>query len=314
MTLEAEAYQRADRLAQTQINGLRVTLDLFGKVRTQRNRMPRFSFGASGLFGGSRRAGNWFRAAALRHSSSLCITMQHPSWLTPISAGIYTRSMSFRWAAFSASAMLAVGLLGASNKTVEPGRAENETVNIEATAHIDAAEFPQLVGAEIGAYFTVVQVTVTPRKGKIKIDRDDFLLRTYHDGERTNPLAVSEIAGKADMVVHEEHVGPSEATGRTGPVLDCRSDYGRRGAGAAHPKVLTATVAKDDGDGDSKTSKGKKTKDSPLAIALKKSMLPDGETDHPVSGVLIFNLEKQKLKDLELDYNTPEGMLRVRFK
>ena len=224
----------------------------------------------------------------------------------------YTRNMRVTLA-IAASAVLTCGLLCASNKTGDPGRAENESVNIAATAHTDPAEFPQLVGAEIGSYFTVVQLTVTPRKGKLKIDRDDFLLRTYRDGERSNPLAVSEIAGKADMVVHEEHVGPSEATGRTGPVWIAGPVMGG-GAGAAHPKVLSASVAKDDADGDSKTSKGKKTKDSPLTTALKKSMLPDGETDHPVTGVLIFNLEKQKLKDLELDYNTPEGMLKVRFK
>jgi len=219
--------------------------------------------------------------------------------------------MGMRWV--GASTLFASALLFASNKTVEPGRAENDAVNLEATAHTDPAEFPQLVGAEIGSYFTVVQVTVTPRKGKLKIDRDDFLLRTYRDGERSNPLAVSEIAGKADIIVHQEHVGPSEATGSTGPVWMAGPMMGG-GAGAAHPNVMTATVAKDDSDGDSKTSKGKKTKESPLAIALKKSMLPDGETDHPVSGVLIFNLEKQKLKDLELDYNTPDGMLKVRFK
>ncbi len=220
--------------------------------------------------------------------------------------------MRVRWAA----ATLSCGLLFASDKIVDPGRAENESVNIAATAHTDPAEFPQLVGADIGTYFTVVQVTLTPRKGKVKVDRDDFLLRSYHDGERTKPLAVSEIAGKPDMTLHEEHVGPSEATGKTGPMWQAGPIMGG-GAGSAHPKVMTATVNKDDDSSksdESPTSKGKRIKDSPLTITLKKSMLPNGETDHPVSGVLIFNLEKQKLKDLELDYTTPEGLLKVRFK
>jgi hypothetical protein len=47
---------------------------------------------------------------------------------------------------------------------------------------------------------------------------------------------------------------------------------------------------------------------------LKEKILPEKETDAPVSGLLYFPMEKQKLKDLELIYKTPEGKLTLRFK
>jgi hypothetical protein len=57
-----------------------------------------------------------------------------------------------------------------------------------------------------------------------------------------------------------------------------------------------------------------KGKNDPVLALLKQKVLPDKETDGPLSGLLIFDLEKQKLKDLELVYTTPQGPLRLRFK
>ena len=47
---------------------------------------------------------------------------------------------------------------------------------------------------------------------------------------------------------------------------------------------------------------------------LKEKILQEKETETAVSGLLYFPMEKQKLKDLELIYTTPEGRLLLRFK
>ena len=50
-----------------------------------------------------------------------------------------------------------------------------------------------------------------------------------------------------------------------------------------------------------------------MLAVLKEKILPEKETDVPVSGLLYFPMEKQKMKDLELIYTTPEGKLLLRF-
>jgi hypothetical protein len=59
---------------------------------------------------------------------------------------------------------------------------------------------------------------------------------------------------------------------------------------------------------------GAKDKVDPILDVLKEKILPEKETDAPVSGLLYFPMEKQKLKDLELIYKTPDGKLTLRFK
>ena len=58
---------------------------------------------------------------------------------------------------------------------------------------------------------------------------------------------------------------------------------------------------------------GSKDKADPMLAVLKEKILPEKETDAPVSGLLYFPMEKQKMKDLELIYTTPEGKLLLRF-
>ena len=60
----------------------------------------------------------------------------------------------------------------------------------------------------------------------------------------------------------------------------------------------------------SNTSKG----DNPLLDTLKEKILPQRETNDPVTGLLYFFFEgKHKLKDLELMYKSPAGRLVLDF-
>ena len=43
-------------------------------------------------------------------------------------------------------------------------------------------------------------------------------------------------------------------------------------------------------------------------------MLPRKKTEQPVSGLLYFPMEKQKMKDLELRYGGTENRITLRFK
>jgi hypothetical protein len=187
-----------------------------------------------------------------------------------------------------------------------PGVAENRVVSITATPYMERAEVTQAAGADLGQYVTAVQITVQPKAGKMRIDRDDFTLLTFKNGEHTTPLAPSELGSRADITVKGLQVGPD------GPLADHHTPLWSVGGvnttqtgNKATP--TPTTVANDNKDGSYK-------KKDPLVELLKQKVLPEKETDQPVSGLLLFNLEKQKLKDIELIYKTSDGPLKVRFK
>ena len=46
---------------------------------------------------------------------------------------------------------------------------------------------------------------------------------------------------------------------------------------------------------------------------LKDKVLPEKKIEEPVTGLLYFPLEGQKLKDLELVYGAKENRIRLRF-
>jgi hypothetical protein len=202
------------------------------------------------------------------------------------------------------------------DKTLNPGRAENAAVAVTATAYTERSEIKGVIGSDIGPYYTVLQVTVTPKAAKYKVDPDDFMLRTDKDGERTHPLAPNQVVGKADLILHEVRT-PTVGVGNNGPVwggmpgtgtqpMQLPGNGGSAGNGAGGSTVV-GTVNQD-------KDKDTKGKHDPVLDLLKQKVLPDKETDGPMTGLLIFNLEKQKLKDLELVYTTPQGPLRLRFK
>ena len=58
----------------------------------------------------------------------------------------------------------------------------------------------------------------------------------------------------------------------------------------------------------------KDEKPNPLQKTLEEKILPEGKTSQPVSGLLFFPMEKQKLKNLELTYGGTENRISMRFK
>src|SRR5437867_1992269 len=105
-------------------------------------------------------------------------------------------------ARFFALFLLLALLLPAAKKTVGTARGENADLILTVTLYIDAAGVKETIGDDLGGHYIVAQVKVEPKYGKdIAIDRDDFQLRTDKDGEKTKPLAPSQIAGRGALVL-----------------------------------------------------------------------------------------------------------------
>ena len=90
--------------------------------------------------------------------------------------------------------------------------------------------------------------------------------------------------------------------GSTGPPRRIGGD-GVGAGGAPDPSAAKA-----------KMESGAHDKDNPILILLKKKELPEAKTDQPVSGLLYFPMEKQKVKDLELRYDMSDDKIVMRFK
>lgn len=200
-----------------------------------------------------------------------------------------------------------------SNKPPE-ARGENESVVITATVYAKPEAVKEVLGSDLGGHYIVVAVDVAPRFGKeVAINRDDFILKTDKDGERCGPFAPSQIAGRGAMVIRQ--TGGAGGTGmhdNDGPI------WGGGYPGSPGPPRRLG------GDGvgsagapagaEAKTRTGSHEKEDPMLGVLKQKELPETKTDKPVSGLLYFPMEKQKVKDLELRYAASGDKITMRFR
>lgn len=195
--------------------------------------------------------------------------------------------------------------LPAAKKTVGTGHGENEDLILNVTLYIDAAGVKELVGDELGGHYIVAEVKVEPKYGKeITIDRDDFQLRTAKDGERTKPLAPSQITGRGLVLTRTGGPGGLGEERPRGWSIGGGIGMGGAGAGsgaATDPGKVKATMETGE-------------KENPLKKVLEAKILPEKKTDQPTSGLIYFPMENQKLKDLELTYGGRENLIRMKFK
>jgi len=207
-------------------------------------------------------------------------------------------------ARFFALFLLSALLLPAAKKTVGTARGENEDLILTVTLYIDAAGVKETIGDDLCGHYIVAQVKVEPKYGKdIAIDRDDFQLRTDKDGEKTKPLAPSQIAGRGLVLTRTGGPGGLGEERPRGWSIGggMGSGIGGVGTGTGDPGNVKATM--ENGN-----------KDNPLKKVLDAKVLPENKTDQPASGLLYFPMEQQKLKDLELTYGGRENRISLRFK
>lgn len=182
------------------------------------------------------------------------------------------------------------------------GDAADALVAISATVYADPDSVRQAVTDDLGNHYIVVRIKISPRAGKLPIQLDNFLLKTDKDGERSHPYVPTQIAGQGVLVVSQVATG-----GGGGHSQAADPTYGGlppSGGGFGNAATTLGAQGKMRQD----------EKENPLVKILAERMLPEKETAEPVSGLLYFPMEKQKVKDLELTVTTPTGKLTVRFR
>jgi hypothetical protein len=234
-------------------------------------------------------------------------------------SGRYNQVMSRRRFAAFVSALVSAALLlpAAPRKTSATAKGENEDLILTVTLYLDPADIKQLLGSDLEGHYFVADVKVEPKYGKeIDLDRDDFVLRTDKNGERTTPYVGSQVAGKNVIVVSKTTARGDGGGGDTqpnyggmpGPPMGGPLGYpsdgtmiGTGGGAATEVNKATVKTASDEAD-------------NPLEKKLDEKILPQKKTAAPVAGLLYFPMEKQKMKDLELRYGGKENRISLRFK
>ncbi len=204
----------------------------------------------------------------------------------------------FKSQALSLCLLLVAGAASARDKRLPAGDAANDLVAVNATV-IDANELKQIFGSDFDNNFAVVEVTLTPKGGKpLDVHLEDFLLRSSQTGNHSGPFMAGQIAGQGTLVVHQAEQ-PHSKGGFGGGFGGIMMGGGSMGPGQAP-----------EGKAEIKNSE---TRD-PMLDVLKRKILAEKSTTEPVTGLLFFPLDKEKPKNLELDYSTSAGKLKVRFK
>jgi hypothetical protein len=205
--------------------------------------------------------------------------------------------------------------LARSHESGKPAetRGENESVVITATLYAKPDAVKELLGSDLGGHYIVVAVEVAPRFGKqVAVNRDGFILKTDKDGERSGPFAPSQIAGRGAMVIRQTGgAGASGMHDNDGPIV------GGYPGSMGPPRRLGGDGMGDAGapaGAEAKTRTGSSEKEDPMLGVLKQKELPETKTDKPVSGLLYFPMEKQKVKDLELRYDVSGDKITMRFR
>ena len=203
-------------------------------------------------------------------------------------------------------------LLSASAKpTPTPvARAANKSVAISATLYDGKDAVREQLGAELGATFIVVKVELTPQGPKpLLIDRDDFLLRSYNNGQKCQPFAPSQIAGRASLTVVPVGGGDTRAE-RPGPTFGIPG----LGRGPGNSPAVGNSTSGPTGIETRTNDDAANKKEDPMLAVLEAKVLPEKPISGPVSGLLYFSLDgKHKPKDLALQYKTPAGLLTLTF-
>jgi len=196
-------------------------------------------------------------------------------------------------------ALIGMICLGGERKQL-PGQAGNDDVDLEGTVILGHDEITEAIGSDIGEGYVVVRMKVIPKGANpLRVGPDDFTMISRKDGQRSQALAPSEIAGKGAMVV------------KHGTADGGKSSWGVGGMGAglgSSPGTVQRDVIKG-------TQIDDNAKESPALKPLAEKILPDKETKTPIEGLLYFSISTTKLKpkDVGLIYNGAAGKLVMEF-
>ncbi|MCW5966851.1 MAG: hypothetical protein KIT83_22620 [Bryobacterales bacterium] len=206
-----------------------------------------------------------------------------------------------------------------------PGTSKAATVQIDAELYLDKAQVESLIGNSMDGYLVVVKVKVSPLRAKepVRLFRDDFVLVSAKDGQRSQPFAPEQLAGTSTMVVSQVLIsaGPVEGQQR-GPVWGPpagggpvpmggprRIDTPGSSGGSIGTPTAGATGVKQEIRDDKATDSQTEWLD-----LLKAKVLAEGEIGETVEGLLYFPLNgKHKPKQMTLLFNGTWPKLELSF-
>jgi hypothetical protein len=225
------------------------------------------------------------------------------------------------------SAALLPATLPAKDKDVGPfpGQARSATVQLDTELVLDRTQVESIIGNSMDGYLVVVKVKLKPLREKepVRVFRDDFVLVSAKDGQRSQPFAPEQLAGASTMVVSQVLISAGPVAGQqNGPVwgpptggapgtmggprrIDSPgASGGSVGSPTAGATAVTQEIRED------------KVNDKQTAWleTLKTKVLAEGETKEPVEGLLYFPLNgKHKPKDMTLLYNGTWPKMEVSY-
>ena len=181
---------------------------------------------------------------------------------------------------------------------------------------LDPAEITQVLGSDLDMDYILVEMEVRPLyNSKVNLRRDNFVLRSRRDNERSSADTPDRIAGESVLIVGEGRARPGGGIfgQETGTVIG-----GVPGTGT-QPRRIPGQGGSLGNSGASETTtttvKGDKRETTSLLDRLTELELPMGETQTPVRGYLYFAVSaKQKQKHLELGYDGNVGEWMMPFK
>jgi len=203
--------------------------------------------------------------------------------------------------------------LVAADKKLEPARASDDQIDIRGTVVNTKEAVTSLLGVDPGTDLIVVDLEVRPKiDAGVTISRDDFVLISRKDGQRSPALHPSQIAGSGALMVQSSEQGASGGMlGRPRPVwggIPGTSGRPRRMGGDNDVSSVTQAETR------TTVPEEKEEAESPVMSALRQKELPMGKVTQPVHGLLYYVLEgKHKVKDLDLIYKAHDGQLILDF-
>jgi hypothetical protein len=211
---------------------------------------------------------------------------------------------------------LAAALVLAADKKKTSGEAGNDNLDITAKPLILPDQIRAALESDLPPGIIAVEVTLIPRgESALSINRDDFILLSRKDGQRSGPYSPSQIAGSATMVVTSRARGGGEIGSRgDGPVWGGIPGTGGRPRQVNDGSGGFGSTASHETDTKAEIKDDQRNKSNPLLKVLEAKILPDKEITEPLTGLLYFPIEgKIRQKDLALIYKGPAGRLIVEF-
>ena len=181
---------------------------------------------------------------------------------------------------------------------------------------LDPNDIKSLLGTDFDRDYLLLEMRVRPLyNSKVVLSRDDFIVRSRRNNERSTAMSPEEIAGTAVLVMG------AGRTSKSGGIFSQERDPviigGAPGTGT-RPRTLGGqggTFGSGGGTSQEINVNAETREATSLLGRLQQLELPIGETRETVTGYLYFQVNaKHKLKHYELTYDGNVGEFQLKFK